>query len=442
MSDDLHVGVARVEYTPEPGLPLMGNFRDDYTARGVHDGLFGHAVVVRGGDGTMAGVLTVDVCMIDEEMVSEIRQYVSSKCDLPGENLVVAATHTHAGPTVVDWTGFPRCEPEVSRTLMCKAADAVVQACASMQPGSLVCGKASEDRVSFVRRLRCKDGQTHMNWEGLDPDFVEEVLGPVDPELVAVGIHQNGSESGALVNFALHPAVLAGDNWLYSADYPGYLAETLRRLRGEHFISMFANGCCGNVNHIDYSDPLQGRGYQMTQRIGYMLGVAANEALNTAVAVNGDQVAVTRQTVAITPVPISEEDKVRSEKIVKEAADNPAAGQVDGLPEEMNALRRLELYKAQFESHNVEVMAVRIGDVAIVTFPGEVFSEFGLQIKQASPARHTLVIELANGSNGYFPTAEAISLGGYEPTLGTRRFTEDAGDLLAGAAIESLKKLF
>ena len=30
---DLRGGVAQVEYTPELGLPLLGNFRDDYGAR-------------------------------------------------------------------------------------------------------------------------------------------------------------------------------------------------------------------------------------------------------------------------------------------------------------------------------------------------------------------------------------------------------------------------
>ena len=41
----IRVGVASVDFTPELGLPLMGNFRDDYAARGVHDPLWAKAVV-------------------------------------------------------------------------------------------------------------------------------------------------------------------------------------------------------------------------------------------------------------------------------------------------------------------------------------------------------------------------------------------------------------
>ena len=33
----VRVDTATVDFTPQPGLPLMGNFRDDYLARGVHD---------------------------------------------------------------------------------------------------------------------------------------------------------------------------------------------------------------------------------------------------------------------------------------------------------------------------------------------------------------------------------------------------------------------
>ena len=39
------VGVATVDFTPAAGLPLMGNFRDDYAARGTHDPLMAKATV-------------------------------------------------------------------------------------------------------------------------------------------------------------------------------------------------------------------------------------------------------------------------------------------------------------------------------------------------------------------------------------------------------------
>src|SRR3972149_11542403 len=98
----IRVGVATVDFTPEPGLPLMGNFRDDYLARGVHDPLLAKAMVFEDREGVKAAVLAVDVCMLDRENVAWMRRVVQSGCDVPGENVLIHATHTHSAPAPCD----------------------------------------------------------------------------------------------------------------------------------------------------------------------------------------------------------------------------------------------------------------------------------------------------------------------------------------------------
>ncbi len=66
-----------------------------------------------------------------------------------------------------------------------------------------------------------------------------------------------------------------------------------------------------------------------------------------------------------------------------------------------------------------DIQLIRIGDFQLVAIPGEVFVEFGLTIKEASPTPHTAIVSLANDYVGYMPTAEAFSQGGYE-TWGAR----------------------
>ena len=64
---------------------------------------------------------------------------------------------------------------------------------------------------------------------------------------------------------------------------------------------------------------------------------------------------------------------------------------------------------------DAEVQAFRIRpDLAIVLLPGEVFVDLGLAIKQASPFKHTLVIELSNDNPAYIPTVKAFREGSYE----------------------------
>jgi hypothetical protein len=52
----------------------------------------------------------------------------------------------------------------------------------------------------------------------------------------------------------------------------------------------------------------------------------------------------------------------------------------------------------------VEVVGIRIGDFVMVTFPGELTVEIGLNIKKASPHKHTFVAGYTNGYIYYTPT--------------------------------------
>lgn len=439
---DLRVGVAQVDYTPELGLPLMGNFREDYGARGIHDPLYARALVLEDAEGAKVALLSIDICMIDRDNTALMRRTIASQTDLRPENILIAATHTHSAPAPMRLGLLPKSDYAAVERFLIKAATAVVLANQQLKPARLTFGTAQESRLSFTRRLRCKDGRTHMNWEGLDPDFVLETFGAVDPEVINLGVEQESGPVAALVNFPLHPAILAGDNWLYSADFPGYLVESLSRLSGNGVIPMFFNGCCGNVNHLDYADKTQGRGFQMAQRVGYMLGIAACEAQNRAVPVEGSRITLSREKVRLKRLKISEDQRQWAEEVLRKAREQPARGQVDGLPDEHYARVRSQMYRNQDEDDFAEVAALRIGDLGVVTLPGEMFCEFGLQIKKQSPAKHTLVIELANDALGYFPTREAFDQGGYEPTPGTTFYECNAGEELTASALRQLNTLF
>ncbi|MFA7159345.1 MAG: neutral/alkaline non-lysosomal ceramidase N-terminal domain-containing protein [Kiritimatiellia bacterium] len=437
-------GVCEVDYTPEAGLPLMGNFRNDYAARGVHDRLCARALVFRDRGGMTVALLSVDICMLHAENVAFMRERIFRRAGIPPEHVLVAATHTHSGPAVFQRGGRPGSPPEAMARFLAKAAQAVVLAAKRMRPAELRVGHAREERLAFHRRLLCRDGRTHMNWEKLAPGFVVRPQGPVDPEVIALAVTRGGRPAAVAVNFGLHPAVLAGDNWLYSADFPGYLSEAFSKMcaRGRRLCVPYFNGCCGNINHIDHADPLQGRGYQMTQRIGYMLAAAAQEALAGAVAIGAGPIAVSSTIVRARRLKISAKLLNWSAKVLQAEAARKTRGQVDGVPDVFYATIYREMSAVQDQDDRIEVMAIRIGDLAIVGLPGEIFCEFGLKIKKKSPARHTLVIELANGAAGYFPVKQAFRSGGHGATPGTTLYRPGTGEQLADAALGQLKKLF
>ncbi len=444
----IRVGVASVDFTPEPGLPLMGNFRDDYAARGAHDPLRAKAMVFAGEQGAKAAVLAVDICMLDRQNVAFMREVIGSTCDVPPDNVLIHATHTHSAPAASGKIGLEEeVAPHVAaiEAFLKKAASAVAEADQALADAMLEVGHATEDRLCFNRRLRRRDGTTQMNWEALQPDFdPQEVVGawgPVDPEMICLTVRREGKPIAALANYGLHPAILAGDNWLYSADFPGYLAEAMSRTLGNGFTCLFLNGCCGDVNHVDYRDQPQGRGFQMTQRVGYMLGATATQAINSGAPIETEGLCVSRELVALERSKISANDRRWCEDVLEQARLHPPQGQVDGVPDVYYAKLRLRMWDEQDQPDHAEVMVIRVGDVAIVGLPGEAFCQLGLEIKRRSPARHTFVVELANDAIGYLPIRESFDQGGYETTSGSTFYEPGSAERIVESAVTQLERL-
>jgi neutral ceramidase len=441
----LEIGIAEVNYTPEIGLNLVGNYRgDDYASRGIHDSLYAKALVASDGKGQKVAVLTIDICMLSRKPVEFMRHYIAGQTDIKAENIMIMATHTHSGPE-----SNPD-NPKVAEFLQ-KAAGAVILANERLQPTVLSVGRSQENRISHNRRLRATDGTTHMCWEELEPGYIIEPWGSIDPEVITISFEQDGKITGALVNFGCHPTTLTGNNWLYSADYPGYMSEAIRKVKGQEFLPMFANGCCGNVTQVDYRIGFPDT-FQECQRIGYLLGVSALEAIKNEKPVSSDIISVSKEMVPLSRIDISDEQiewaKTLMKKVEKEGM--PPI-QADGLPDAYYAKNWIEMRKHQDVTDSVEVMVIRIGDVAFVGLPGEIFNEFGVDIKAKSPCENTIVTGLTNDARSYFPTAVSFTQGpegftpyitGYETTPGSTKYEIGAGEKLAESAINQLNSLF
>ena len=58
---------------------------------------------------------------------------------------------------------------------------------------------------------------------------------------------------------------------------------------------------------------------------------------------------------------------------------------------------------------DVETLGLRIGDFVLITFPGELSVQIGLNIKKRSPHKFTFVAGVTNGYIYYTPTAEQLA---------------------------------
>jgi hypothetical protein len=93
------------------------------------------------------------------------------------------------------------------------------------------------------------------------------------------------------------------------------------------------------------------------------------------------------------------------------------------------------------EPVQAEVQVLQIGDFALVTTPGEIFNQIGMQVKTESPFKHTWFLSCTNGSIGYVPVPEAYADGGYEVTHASRVAPGAAG-ILTRSCLELLREIY
>jgi hypothetical protein len=207
--------------------------------------------------------------------------------------------------------------------------------------------------------------------------------------------------------------------------------RNLREKFGKDFVLLFGTGTCGDINHIDVTtkDRLK------SETIGATLGrtVAAGVAQSKAIA--KPSLAAKR---AVVEVPMqtftaAEIEQARKDMDKIGTRDFPFLDQV-------KAYKIMDVQARGGSTIPLEVQAFRLSDeVAVVGLPGEVFVEFGLAIKQASPFPVTLVIELCQDDVAYVPTRKAFAEGSYETV--NSRIAPGGGEVMTETAIKLLDEL-
>jgi neutral ceramidase len=160
-------------------------------------------------EGMRALIASVDTLLIPGSLEAEVLR----RARLPPLTcLLLAATHTHAGPggawdnAIAGWSGagpFDRAQ----RDAMAQAtADALTQAVAALAPAELLA--ARDDWPEGPARARS--------------------AGPLDPQLVAVRVRRSGGEDVAtLIDYPMHPTTVARGDRRLSGDWPGKVAQAL-----------------------------------------------------------------------------------------------------------------------------------------------------------------------------------------------------------------------
>ena len=424
------------------------------------DKLYAKALVLTDGE-TTAVIITVDAVALAEigyiknDYLANVRAALQEDLKIKPESVLINASHCHG---VV-------CADIAQRTVQ-----AVKEAHKKLEPVKAGVGTGREDRIMENRRLKLKSGKEAdvRHAYSLPPDDEVAGVGPVDSEIGILRLdRQSGGTLAVVYNFACHPiqGVAGGEN---TADITGFASQVIEDNLGDGAIALFVQGCAGDINPAFYKEvdlprdaeplgnmlglstlkgvkgiktreapplrlinepltlprgELQPRIYALEARQKELLGSLQGTTLNLktflplAVKYN-----LSRDFPSHAAHRYLHEKERGREELRKLDADNRKRIEqylqniyvMEELTRLQENLRLLKMHQAQHvaagkRTLDVELVGLRVGDFVLVTSPGELTCQIGLNIKKASPHENTFVAGYTNGYIYYAPTAEQLA---------------------------------
>jgi len=394
----LYIGWAQVDITPERPVALIGQLHKRIS-KGVLDPLTVTVLAMETrsteGPAEQAVMVSCDVLYIRQAVQERLRDAVKAEIpDFDTDKLLLNATHTHTGPGFADGAFKGRYDVSTDEGVM-KASEymdffvervskAVVKAWRDRAAATMNWG-LGHAVVGMNRRARYFNGSAVMYGATNREDF-SHIEGYEDHAVEMLFFWAaDGHLTGLIINVACTAQETEG---LYeiSADFwHDTRLEVRRRLSGDVFI--FAQcSAAGDVSpHLMYRTQAEDRmrerrGLSRRQEIARRIANAVEDVLPTAAA-DARKAVLLRHKV------------VRVDLPAHEGASLPFY--------ELDSIT------------GTEVHIIRLGEVIIATNPFELYVDYGVRIKAASPALLTFLVQTSCGHCGYLPTGRAVAGGGY-----------------------------
>jgi hypothetical protein len=444
----LRAGAAQVVVTPPIGAPMAGYYHAR-VAEGTLDDLFAKALVLDDG-ATKVALVTLDLISTTRSLTEAARAQIEHDIGIPAANVMISATHAHTGPELADRgarsgiaaetpIGANTITTNYTASLPAKIAEAVRRAVENLTNVSISAATGRCDTIAFNRRYFMKDGSVAWNPGKLNPNIVLPA-GPTDPEvgvLLFEPAHKPTevvSAIAAYVNFAMHPDTVGAA--FFSGDYPEALSRRMADFHGSNCVTVFANGACGNINHVDVNWAWRQSSRAEADRLGTILAANVFLAEKKLREIKPAALRVKSEMVQLPLAPITPEEVEQAREIVRTGDDKTR----ENFMKLVKAFKVLDVAAREGKPLEVEVQVISLGDeLAWVGLPGEMFVELGLAIKKHSPFKQTFIAELANGSVGYIPDRRSYAEGEYEPV--SSRCAAGSGEKLAEVASKLLGEL-
>ncbi len=393
----LRAGYSKVNVTPSGPVFLGGYDLRGAPSNGVHEGdhLYARALVFEA-SGNRVAFVVADVIEIQGHDI--FRRRISEATGIPESNILLGDVHNHSAPA-------PQAEPKTDwdRQFGDGLVEAARKAVANLQSVRIAAGTGHSRIAMNRRRKRSADSDSALTFDENaasqsfgkhktdNPVMIHEFagvmrlganpLGPIDDAVQIVRIDKaTGGPLAVMIHYPCHGTSLGGRNSKVSGEWMGRMQQYVEK-QFPGLGSIYLQGAAGDIN------PRVVGGLD-----GYVDNIQTTWALGEEI---GREVA--RVYRGLSPEPwVAPRVQLETEVIL--------------LPRQ---------YRELFEDFTaaaikVPTTVVRIGDLMWTTFPGEMFSNIGKQVKAASPATFAHLMGYTNGYTGYFPDQKAYTEGGYE----------------------------
>jgi len=217
-----------------------------------------------------------------------------------------------------------------------------------------------------------------------------------------------------------HPAhpVMTMEGEGLSADFPAAAVARIREELGNEVLSVFAQGCAGNINAYPVGFSVDGGQHDNADRAGRTLGEATVAAMRNGVEITADTLRVKSTSITL-PCNLPSVH-MWGEMVARLMRHPPGTPMLDGTTDSWT--RYLEVVRQMIEGDErphtcFEASLVTLGtEWCLLALPGEMFCEFELWAEEQAPFTHKMVAAYTNdGSVGYIPTDKALTLGAEDP---------------------------
>jgi len=426
-------GFSRTEITPPLGTPLAGYFHERLGTR-VRDPLFTRAMALTNAEGESLIIVGLDLICVDHHFADEAKERIREAVGVPPERVLICATHTHTGPEVREFGAKVSINREWLAQLVSRIVETVRHAWEHRREAFVRHGKIAGDGYVFNRLYRKRDGTETL---GRKPDSVGPA-GPVDEELGVLGAYdaQTGGLLGCLVNIGIHVDVIGGGSADFiSADWPGEIARAISGVYGADVVAIFLQGACGDTAQTPYYPKFNPtRGERKSLSLGRGLAGGAIFAMERAEPMSDGTLS---GEIRIIHIPWYTRTPELMEE-VRQLKEKPELS-----VQERYQIKAIEEWPYDGQIAPIPLQALRIGTLSLFAVPAQIFVPISLEIKHWSPARQTMLVELANARmSSYIPTANQAERGAYgtRPIL-SRWLDVDAGRQIADAAFHMLREI-